>query len=359
MTQTAGPPPLRIPPEQIYGNLRIRAPRIGAADPGRMDTGNFLDIVQENAAPGMGPVVRPTPDQALAHHAAMTTRRVLVEGEAGTGKSLLAREITREYARRGLRPIHLAADEARRQHASALLSDEPDVTVMTPDRLPANGSLQAIVIDDADLLAAPAEKTAGRISAALRGGLAHSRWTAFAQNTPGPAPGRSVWAAKTLADYAQFDSVELRTQTRGTRQTIAWIRENLGARPDDSNLTSGPEVKDIFVPARHDPTRSEIARALSQTSATTMQAIRISGLLGHPTVSQLDYSGRPLNIECPRLESDHLLMILTNAPPRHRSAEAVIQEILRVALLAARSLSVIITDRKYYELFSPNQGESQ
>ena len=305
----------------------------------------------------MGPVVRPTTDQALALHAAMTTRHLLVEGEAGTGKTLLAREITREYARRGLRPVHLAADKVRRQHASALLDSEPDISVMTPDGLPADGSLQAIVIDDADLLPEPA---VDRINAALKGGLAHSRWTAFAQNTPGPAPGRSIWIPEILADYAYFDSLELTTQTRGTRQTMAWIRENLGANPDDSNLPSGPQVSDIFLPTRNDPNGREITRALSQTGAVTRQAIRISGLLGHPTVSQLDYSGRPLNVRCPRLESDHLVMLLTNAPPGHKSADAVVQEILRIALLAARSLSVIITDRIYYQLFSPeHQGERQ
>lgn len=179
-------------------------------------------------------VVRLTERQAEILEGLSDNPRLLVEGGAGTGKTVLAAAAASQAASAGEAVGLVVAAPVLAAH---LASGLPRVTVMAPGAmgdLPAH-SLDVLVVDEGQELANPAGlRAADRL---LRGGLAAGRWRWFMD----PA-NQALHAEVTYDALQQLRSIatkyRLRRNVRSTKQIVSLVQGTVGADVGVSEIDS-------------------------------------------------------------------------------------------------------------------------
>ena len=139
-------------------------------------TSGYLDTVRE--------LLRLTPEQQASQVITASNDRCIIDGAAGTGKTILAKELARRLCEdNGESVAFLCSNPVFVEHdlnkwVKALNTDNGGkVIVGTPDTLPQDGVFDYLVIDEAqNLCTDPFFDLFDRI---LKGGLVNGRWTMF------------------------------------------------------------------------------------------------------------------------------------------------------------------------------------
>lgn len=122
-------------------------------------------------------IIRFTDAQLAVMEAVSTQERVLCTGGAGTGKTMLALDVSRRLAEGGSRPAFVCKSPFLASAARIALRSEVDV--LTIDQLSAyGGSFDALVIDEAQDFSDCSELFT--VMDRLEGGMEGGRWYAFA-----------------------------------------------------------------------------------------------------------------------------------------------------------------------------------
>ena len=139
-------------------------------------TSGYLDTVRE--------LLRLTPEQQASQVITASNDRCIIDGAAGTGKTVLAKELARRLCEdNGESVAFLCSNPVFVEHdlnewVKMLNTDNGGkVIVGTPDTLPKDGVFDYLVIDEAqNLCADPFFDLFDRL---LKGGLVNGRWTMF------------------------------------------------------------------------------------------------------------------------------------------------------------------------------------
>ena len=139
-------------------------------------TSGYLDTVRE--------LLRLTPEQQASQVITASNDRCIIDGAAGTGKTVLAKELARRLCEdNGESVAFLCSNPIFVEHdldewVKALNTDNGGkVIVGTPDTLPQESVFDYLVIDEAQNLCA--EPFFDLFNRLLKGGLVNGRWTMF------------------------------------------------------------------------------------------------------------------------------------------------------------------------------------
>lgn len=254
-------------------------------------------------------VVRLTVDQFRALDAMSVSPRVLFEGGAGTGKTLLAVEACRRAAAQGLSVLYTCSSP----HIAAHVGADPDLTsvdVATLDRLSSCASelYDLIVVDEAqDIISF---RDLGMLDAVVRGSLDDGRWMMFldSNNQRGLVGTYDEEAMQYL--MAQRPAVYvLNDNCRNTREIVSDTQRLTGADLGVSSAGSGPEVQ--FIQAL-DPGSGaqQVAAALAELRDQSIEMSDVVLLSDRP-FAESSFARLPAKW---RLLVDHL--DLSSAAPR-------------------------------------------
>ncbi|WP_431928714.1 NERD domain-containing protein [Micromonospora wenchangensis] len=182
--------------------------------------------------------------------------RTLVEGGAGTGKTMLAAELCRRAAAAGLRVLFTC----RSQVVAGFVRHQPGmqaVQVVAIANLPETGAEQfdVVVVDEAQDIVNFTDLS--RLEKLLVGGLADGSWHLFldSNNQRGLVGSCDDEALSYLRSMRPTELV-LRDNCRNTRQIVAATRRATGADTGVSSAGDGPQVTVVVDP---DPIRQSAA----------------------------------------------------------------------------------------------------
>ncbi|GIG91114.1 hypothetical protein Pen02_60500 [Plantactinospora endophytica] len=246
------------------------------AKPGRRDAtldAPMIDKIVQALRPTFDtvPTLRQIVTDAEADLVALTTNqyraldtygrnpRILVEGGAGTGKTMLAAELCRRAAADGRRVLFTCRSQVVAgfvRHQPGLESVEVVALANLPDVVA--GPFDAIVVDEAqDIINFP---DLSRLEALLSGGLGDGFWYMFLDsNNQRGLVGSCDDEALAYLRSMRPTEVVLRDNCRNTRQIVSSTHRVTGADTGVSSAGDGPEVTTVVEP---DPTRQAAAAAL-------------------------------------------------------------------------------------------------
>lgn len=195
-------------------------------------------------------IARLTQDQYRLIDIVDANSRVVCKGGAGTGKTLLALELSRRWAAQGLHTVLVCHSPWLKhfleQHATPNLTVSLDHSLAVTARRTGLEQFDALIVDEGqDLLNIDILAQLDRF---VRGGLADGRWCFFhdINNQTGLCGSFSPAAQEHLESFGHA-CVPLTINCRNSRQILERIQRDLGADMGNAGVGDGPEVRDRHV----------------------------------------------------------------------------------------------------------------
>lgn len=207
-------------------------------------------------------IARLTEDQLGFIDIVEVNERVICSGGAGTGKTMLAKELAKRWSAQGMQVALACHSPWLRAYLSKAAAPGVTVTLVESMHVAARRAgvekFDALIVDEGqDLLNMDA---LSRLDDALRGGIENGRWCFFhdRNNQSGLCGDYAPDAYEFLKSFAPT-RVPLKTNCRNTLPILNRIQDALNADMGTSSIGDGPEVRETIVA---DP--SEAASALRE-----------------------------------------------------------------------------------------------
>jgi hypothetical protein len=210
-------------------------------------------------------VVQLTADQMRWVDVVEANLRVICQGGAGTGKTMLAIELAKRWTSAGLRVVLTCHSPWLKQYLERNAVPGLDVTLSDSIRTAARRAgvekFDALIVDEGqDVLNMD---TLSLLDAHVRGGLHDGRWCFFHDvNNQSGLCGSYAPDAYDYLNSFDVTKVPLRTNCRSTLQILNLIQTALGADVGTSGVGDGPQVREVHPNAGVDVTHA-LANELS------------------------------------------------------------------------------------------------
>ena len=343
-------------------------------------TSGYLNTVRE--------LLRLTPQQQASQVITASNDRCIIDGAAGTGKTVLAKELARRLCEdEGNAVAFLCSNPVFVKHdldewTQTLNTDNGGkVIVGTPDTLPQDGIFDYLVIDEAQNLCA--DPFFDLFDSLLKGGLVNGRWTMFGdfvnQNIVSPdiSNGGGKDALKTKYENISWVNYPLSVNCRNTQdialETYKLVRIDAPTMPG----VRGPAVEYDYFGSQHElgDILDRHVNTWRRDGVSSMQIVLLTSANGGEFDDTRAYGGWKLvNLREPQaeqaddelrysdiydfqgLESDVVILVLPVTDDQAviggvvtLPSENHMRRMFYIGMSRARTVLVIVADESYRE----------